>query len=333
MQSAQRHFMQFLRTPFLRLAVVALACLSLTACIELVPRDVKENIVIQRDGRIEVTYEGSFNDLSDLAQAIAADTKDKKMPSAEEFRAEALALLKDKLKISEVEDVSPGVYRLRWHDAGTLSEGKLPKLLDHYGNEELPRLLYITKHREISSAAFGIESSPSDDPEEMPSMPEGKLTSKVVRGYLDRFQGKVSIRVDPSMVLKHNATSVSTDSEGMLVLQWSLSMPPKQRVDLLVTLDKRDFPVFKLMNSPQGSNCKELIGTDCKCGPFTFVNHQGTVLANAPYEIEGPQGKKAGCTNAEGKTEAILSPVTGPCRVTLLSADEAGACVSAAAKP
>ncbi len=333
MQSAQRHFMQFVRTPFRRLAVAALACLSLTACIELVPQDVEEHIVIQRDGRIDVTYQGTFNDLSELAQAIAADTDEKKMPSAEEFRVSAFALLKDKLKISEVEEVSPGLYRMRWHDEGRLSEGRLPKLLDRYGDEELPRLLHIVSHREISSSAFGIETTQSDDPDEMPSLPEGKRTSTVVRGYLDRFKGKVSVRVDPAMVLKHNATSVSTDADGMLVLQWSLSMPLKHGVDLLITLDQRDIPVFKLMNSPPGSNCKELIGTDCKCGPFTFVDHRGGLLTNTPYEIEGPQGTQQGCTNAEGKTVAVVSPVTGACRVHMLPKGEASGCRTDEARP
>jgi len=94
-------------------------------------------------------------------------------------------------------------------------------------------------------------------------------------------------------------------------------MPMTHGVELLLSLDKRDIPAFKLIDSPKGSNCVELIGSNCKCGPFTIRNSKGFVQANTPYEITGPAGTRRGCTDSKGDTIAVESSVTGPCHVRL----------------
>lgn len=298
--------------------VALLAAISLSGCIELVPRDVEETISIDRDGKIEVTYQGTFNDLRELAKAVAAD-QGEKIPTDAELRGSTREMLQSDPLAPEVTELSPGIYRLRWHDEGALGEDRVPKLLSQeYGSEKIPRLLEMTGYRELSSSAYSIATIKQDDPGEDSELPADSRTAKVLRSYLQRFKGKVGVRVDPSMVLKHNATSATVERDGRLLLQWSLSMPMKQGVELLITLDKRDMPKFKLMDSPPGSSCMELIGSNCKCGPFRIARANGTVEANAPYEMKGPTGIRRGCTNSEGDTVAIESPVTGPCQVRLL---------------
>ena len=53
-------------------------------------------------------------------------------------------------------------------------------------------------------------------------------------------------------------------------------------------------------------------------------------MKNTPYEIEGPQGVQSGCTDAAGKTKAVISPVTGPCSVRLLTDADKPNCTATA---
>ncbi len=323
--------MTTLRTVLVRLACAAFVGLALSACIELVPRDVEQSVVIHRDGRIEATYEGNFNDLSDLVRALAADAQkdlDEKVPDEDDY-----GLLIDRLKSRyehlQIDRQSAGLYHVRWHEEGALRDDDLPDQLEARGEEKIPLLVRLQGFDQLSDTAFALRSDAQDKlDDDMPH--DGSQTAKVLEGYLARFKGKVSVRIDPAMVLKHNARSAATEADGMLKLEWPLSVPMKEEIELLFTLDPRDVPSFKLMNSPRGSNCKDLIGTDCKCGPFTIASSNGEAQAGIPYEIEGPQGVQSGCTDAKGKTIAVNSPVTGTCTVRLLRASKSGQCAAPA---
>jgi len=333
---ARTSLMKRLCRPAVRLALVALACLSLGACIELVPRDVEENIVIHRDGLIEATYEGNFSDLSDLVRALAADAHkdlDEKVPNEDDYSA-LLDQLKSRYEGIQIDRLPTGLYHVRWHEEGSLRDDRLPDQLEARGEEKIPLLLRMRGFHQLSDAAFALRTDEQDKFED-DTLHDGSQAAKVLQGYLDHFKGRIVVRIDPALVLKHNAKSASTEADGTLKLEWMLTMPMKDGVELLLTLDPRDIPSFKLMNSPQGSRCKDLIGSDCKCGPFTIVGAADEIQAGIPYEIEGPQGVQSGCTDAAGKTIAIVSPVTGPCTVRLLREDKNASCPTAkpAVKP
>ena len=328
---ARPRLMKRLCSPVVRFALAALACLSLGACIELVPRDVEESIVIHRDGRVEATYEGNFSDLSDLVRALAADAHkdlDEKGLSEDDYRA-LLDRLRNRYEQAQIERLPSGLYHVRWHEEGLLRDDTRPDQLEPRGEEQIPLLAHLNSLGELSDSAFALRTDTQDKLDD-DTLHDGSQMAKVIQGYFDHFKGKVSVRLDPALVLKHNATSASTEADGMLKLEWSLTMPMQDGVELLFTLDPHDLQSFKLMNSPRGSNCKDLIGTDCKCGPFTFASASGKVMKNTPYEIEGPQGVQSGCTDAAGKTKAVISPVTGPCSVRLLTDADKPNCTATA---
>lgn len=307
---------------FLRHLFGVLVSVSLAGCIELIPRDVSETITIERDGRVEVEYEGTFNDLRDFVFAVDADNGEKSNFKPDAQNAAYLDKLKADPQIVVVEQRPKGIYRLRWRDEGNLAESKIPQLLSVYGSDRIPRLLQMSGFGELSSSAYYISNTDLSDLKDADGFPPGSRAAKVVGDYFKRFKGKVSIRVDPSMVLAQNAEKAYTESNGMQRFEWSLSATGKNEIELAITLDKRDFTAFKIMNSPQGTSCKELIGQNCKCGPFLISESNGTVLANRGYELNTPMGSKRGCTDKDGNVDAVEIAVTGECTLKLLPPDE-----------
>jgi len=156
---------------------------AMAGCIEVIPGDVEEVIVIDRDGKITVDYEGTFSDLREFAMAVASDSKEAP-PGGDELRSTAIESLRHDPQVAEVEDLSEGRYRLHWHDGGLLGKGKVPKLLAvSYGSEKVPRLLEMANVGSLSSSAYRIATIDHDDLANLvddPRYPKGSQSGELI---------------------------------------------------------------------------------------------------------------------------------------------------------
>ena len=298
-------------------ATVFVCALLLSGCIELVPQHVEQTVSIGQDGRIDVVYRGQFQGLAEFVKTIAEIKKDK-LPDLEMHRRSMLNGLKNKPGFDEVREVEPDIYHFRWRESSVLKSDAIPGMLSLYsGDDKIPRLLALNQIRKLSDNAFLLENIEHTDFGQDGTPDDVRLT-RVIEGYAKRFKGAIRVDIASEMVLKHNAPSIKHIPGGRLQLEWVLTFPISQdAVKLAFTLDKKDFPTFKLMDAPPGSSCIELIGSRCKCGPFKIEDHRGNVQAYIPYEMHSPTGIFKGCTDANGYTVKKESEVTGRCVVNL----------------
>lgn len=70
-----------------------------------------------------------------------------------------------------------------------------------------------------------------------------------------------------------------------------------------------------LKTAKPGTPCREIVGDDCKCGPFVITNNVGDLMKNTGYTIVHHEGVLDGCTDDKAKTQFATVKTTGYCRV------------------
>lgn len=70
---------------------------------------------------------------------------------------------------------------------------------------------------------------------------------------------------------------------------------------------------IKLRTAKPGTRCMDIIGQNCKCGPFQFVTLSGKPKAYAKYSILTPTGEVRGCAGKDGNVDAVMVETTGRC--------------------
>lgn len=290
----------------------------LGGCLELVPQKIEHKVDIERNGSVSITYEGTFRDLYPLVRALK---KEEAIPSSQEIRQQTVQFLKETDRIEKVQETSPHTYYALWREDSTLSAP--PTLLDTYysSNSKIPKLLQLEPLRILSKNAYAFSIQQPDEASEWGE--ENVELSSVIREYIQGFDAKVVIDIDEDLVFEHNAHRVIKLKNSKNRYVWEhIRIPLREDVlKFVFSLDSADKNGYVLMSAPDGSDCKSLIGSDCKCGPFTFVNWEG-VLSNMGYSIESHKGVVEGCTDANGTTVAIESNVTGKCSVRMMDYNE-----------
>ncbi len=295
-------------TPFLLLLIAFVA-----GCIAYAPQKVAEIVKINKDGQISATYEGEFNNLEGFIKSIYQEKGDKF--DIDEYRKQSFENLKQKDYLSDIYNTAPDTYHIKWHEDTSLDKLWDTKLLSGRGEDEIPSFLRLTEYNQLSNDAYQIYSVVQGFDKEDNKDPFYKQLTK---NYINKFKLLTRVELPKEWILKHNADKTTELGDGMVALEWKLNLKKTKEISVIFSKDPRDLKLFQLMDAPKGSSCKGLVGERCKCGPFKITSATGNVYANQAYELHHPNGIKKGCSDKDGKVEAVLSDITGECSVTLL---------------
>jgi hypothetical protein len=306
-----------IKTPRI-LTILAIGLIAFIAgCIAYSPREVNETIIISENGNIDAIYEGQFDNLEKFITSISKEKHDKF--DINEYRRQSFQGLKDKDYLTEVYQVSPSIYHLKWHENFKIEKLYDSKLLSSFSNDEIPTILKMQQYSQLSDKSYIIYSDVKKHDDSEDADPKAKA---LIDYYINKFNAKVRIEVPANWILKHNATKVTDIGNGKKALEWSLDLKKAPEVELYLSPDPQDKKPFALMDAPKGSSCNGIVGENCKCGPFKLMRATGEIYANQAYELNHPHGVKKGCSDKDGHIDAVISDITGECTVKLLYDDE-----------
>lgn len=310
-----------------KIFIYSLVLLFATGCIEIMPQEVHQSIKISNNGKISTTYDGTFMDLYDLILAIEknqnGDKNPKDLPDEKEYKKSVIDMLKKSDFNKKAYKLTSNTYYSKWQEDANISyPNSIPKLLSSYGSDKIPKILTIN-HMQISNSAFNVSYDEMSDLKEQNDDQE-EWSKNLLKKYMANYKAKVSIEIDSNLVLKSNADTTQKLSNGMSLYEWSdVRFEDKDsRVDFVFSFDPMDKERYKLTSAPVGTSCKSLIGTDCKCGPFSLYSYNGSPLSYRGYIIKSNNIIKKGCSDEKGNVPSITSKVTGTCTITMLTEKE-----------
>ena len=290
--------------------------LALAGCIEVVPQHVETRIVIERDGRIEVSHSGTFRDLADLVAVSDPGEAD-----AAKVSEQALRALSDSPDVAEVREMAPHLFFARWHLKAHLDEDGLPWLMGGGGNSRVPMPL---KFRRLSGIDKGFASEADSLEEDLAALkkkitadrtPKGRAMAKLIGA----FKATVSIEIDDDLVGFSDASSRRRVGPGRSEHRWKLRAEKYKAPRFAFGWGDVDQADLKLQSAPDGSDCKALIGDLCKCGPFILkADDKSLRTAFVPYEVTAGEITFRGCSDAKGEIPAVMAQRTGGCYLKLL---------------
>lgn len=291
--------------------------LLLQGCDEVVPQSVEQHIVIERDGRIEITYRGTFHDLADWLAVHEPEKAD-----AAKVSRSALHALSVSPDVAEVREVKPHVYFVRRHLKTNLNEHELPWLIRDQGSSTNWSVAPL-RFTEMSGISKGFQVDQDSLKSTLKALQEklqdktqdGKELAKLVRA----FKATVSIEIDDDLVGYTDAKSKRRIGPGRSLYQWTLQVDKYRSPHFAFAFGDVDRAAFKLESAPAGTDCKSLIGSLCKCGPFILKGADDSMHTSyVPYEVGAGERTVHGCTNAKGEIPAVMTKRTGGCYVKLL---------------
>lgn len=308
---------------------------ALAGCLELIPQRVEQRLVIHSDGTYLSSYSGTFNDMYEVVVAIDKD-KGRTTPRLDEglggrAQADLENYFQTKHAFKSIRKSTPHVYFVEFEKTGTLKvnnfESESDTLLGINGaGDSIPRLIGLEQDQFDNSAFELVDLVNNGDLGRLSENNEGafgRAINKLIKG----FDATVSIQVAENRVTQHNASSVKKLGNGDAIYKWKVRVGMPEPMKFSFYLGDRNSAAYKLANSPPGSSCKDVIGSDCACGPFQLMDPLGeTPVTGAGYELQVQDQLLKGCTNSEGKIERVMVKRTGgPCSVTLMSKAESAA--------
>lgn len=311
---------------------------ALAGCLELVPQRVEQRLVVHPDGTYLSSYSGTFNDMYEVAVAI---NKDKGQPTPERdeglggrAQADLENYFRKKHAFKSIRKSAPHAYFVEFEKTGTLTvndfESESDTLLGINGaGDSIPRLIGLKQDRFDTSAFELVDLVSTGDWKNLEEDEDYKkgYIGKAIKKLLAGFDATVSIQVAENRVNQHNASSVKKLDNGDAIYKWKVRVGMPEPMKFSFYLGDRNSAAYKLANSPPGSSCKAVMGSDCACGPFQLMDPLGeTPVTGAGYELQVQDQLLKGCTNSEGKIERVMVKRTGgPCSVTLMSKAESAA--------
>lgn len=311
-----------------KIFIYSLVLLFTTGCIEIMPQEVHQSIKISNNGAISTTYDGTFMDLYDLILAIEknqnGDKNSKDLPDEKEYKKSVIDMLKKSDFNKKAYKLTSNTYYSKWQEDTNISyPNSIPKLLSSYGNDKIPKVVTLNGIKDLSGNAFHASYDEMNDLKEQNDDQE-EWSKNLLKKYVANYKAKVSIEIDSNLVLKSNADTVQKLSNGMSLYEWyDIKFEDKDsRVDFVFSFDSMDKDRYKLTSAPVGTSCKSLIGTDCKCGPFSLYSYDGSPLSYRGYIIKAKNITKKDCSDEKGNVPSITSKVTGICTITMLTEKE-----------
>ncbi len=284
----------------------------LTGCYEVAPQKVQKTISIQRSGQVSVEYSGTFKDLSELLKELGDNVDD--------TEAETLEKLKDTDDVQEVRRVGPHLFFARWQAKGNFNTDRLPALIGGPSGVSLkaPILVKFKTLRDLQQG-FAIADYDADELKDLEQLANDAGGSQAVKGYLRDFSGTLIIDIDDDLVLESNAPTKKKIAHDRTRHQWEIRIPIEHPVKFSFSLDKSDHVMQKILSAAPGTDCTQLIGSKCMCGPFLLTGRgPGSAKVNTAYEILTEGGITRGCTNEKGETATVpVDRTGGPCKLTL----------------
>jgi hypothetical protein len=274
-----------------------------------IPQNVTQTVSVQKDGNIEMTYEGEFGALDELFEIV-----DKKAPGVmgmSELEMEEMVIKKIESSpyCIELKKIKPHTFYAKLQD-----ELKTPKNQVKFFSQIysfVPMLVELKNISQLSSVAYEID----DLTRRNTGMQIKELEEPLDRIIKSKFVvANVKVEIDEDMVLGSNAQTIKPLPDGRKSYEWVLKRDNNNSVDFAFSFNKKDKEAYRVKKAPSGSSCKELIGKDCKCGPFVIVR-TGKRMPNTPYIIKSPTGEYKGCSDQDGRTIYVPSPITGECSV------------------
>lgn len=301
----------------LRYVLFALLLLALSGCYEVMPQRVEESITIERDGRFQLSYAGTFKDFSTLIENTG---------KAEDMQDIALKKLKAAPSAKVVKQTAPHTFFVRFEESGSFEHDDLTPFLGGASSvsKVAPSFLELKPIRELELGFEAKDGLTREDRAGLDSMVSGtNPEAHAAKALLNGLHATLTIRIDAALVGEHNAQSVKKDRDGKTAYTWHIDRRSLNPVKFAFFFGKQDLSMFKLLRSPPGSECQKVIGQECKCGPFVLYKSRGAPMANSGYQMNTDAGPVRGCTDAGGVTQTISVKLTGgPCSVSLLSPEE-----------
>lgn len=309
-----------------------MSLLVLNGCDDIVPQRVDENIVIHRDGKIDVHYYGTFSDTYEILGSLGSRSVN--LPSRDSFEKQILEKYLGEKGINTVLRTAANTYSLDYAETGSVSKGDFPSLLVAGSTlaERMPSFISFTRVDELE---LGFRTKENKTIKELKDLlKENNPTATVVRRMLDSLHGTLTIRIDAALVGDQNAQRVTHDKDGWTEYKWVIDKTTLSKVKFTFFLGEHDSAMNKLLTSPPGSDCMKVIGSMCKCGPFVLEQMQtGESVGNRAYKITTSEGIQRGCSDKNGTIKAISVRRTGPCDLTMPPEDESDKLCRIPSKP
>ncbi|MDD5548671.1 MAG: hypothetical protein PHI79_03620 [Sulfurovaceae bacterium] len=314
-----------------KILIYTLVLLFATGCIEIVPQEVHQDIKISNNGDVSVTYEGTFMDLYDVLVAMENEKKgSEKLPSISEYQKSTIKMLKQSKFNKKAYNIAPHKYYAKWQEDANIHHptsylDNKPYLLHYDSDLKIPKPITLNSMQNLSDSAFSFTYDEMKDFKESDVKKDSNdWMTPLIKKYASGYKAKVSIEIDSDLVLKSNATTMTKLSNGMSLYEWpDIKFEDKDsKVDFVFSFDSMDRERYKLASAPTGTSCKSLIGTDCKCGPFSLYSYDGSPLSYRGYIIKSNNITKKGCSDEKGNVPSITSKVTGMCTITMLTEKE-----------
>lgn len=299
--------------------------LSLSACVEVVPKKVTEVITVSDDGKIDVTYKGSFGDLYDIAMVLNAskfEDGDEERPPRSMLESQILEKFKGQSGVKEIHKEGPSSYYIEYFESGSLNEDDtFPKLLQKKSqiNDRMPGLVgveewggrYVIRPL-ISSKDFKDIFSKND------SEPLAKEINKII----SKVDGEVVVKINHQYVLESNASAISKDKDGRSVYRWKFNAKSYPNMKMIFSFSPSGAKEGEEGEAKEGADCVKLFGKKCKCGPFRMAYPSGEVQKNMPYVLSAGENRYEGCTDENGDTMSVDLDKVGKCSLGVAAKDK-----------
>ena len=312
--------------------IVAMLIAMLAGCLEFVPIRVTQLLVVESDGSFVATYAGTFQDLHSIAEAIDADKGRKPRTSVRPGEQTPSQQIRERYRqrasFESVRQVRPHVFELRLRTAGHLLQSRdwtdPGSLLYAYGtSEEVPRLVGAARAAGDNETIMLVDLVQGDrQRQEISGMEEagGPHFRRTLGRLLNQMDATVSVEIPDRLVERHNATSVKDLGNGRSLYSWKVHPRKAVPVVFVAYFGDRTSPAYKISRSAPGTRCKDLIGDDCKCGPFVLKMPFGEKApGRVAYELAVQDRVLQGCSSDDGEIQAVPVETTGGlCRLTVL---------------
>ena len=312
-----------------------LACLSACDSDGLLPNGATEDITLLKNGYGNVRYSGEMFDVYEsltllekfLTSKNNAENEANIFASRSEYVLQNIQAIKNKL---ETEDVNFSLitsgnkhYFADYQASFKSNDTNLPLLIKDNDAQTDTFVSFVALNNDKDGFTLKARLSPDDTKTIMddndPTIKDKNDLMPFVKSLQNKIKtlnGQVNLVTD-AIVIEHNADSVENLSNGSVKYHWDISYSNFYKIHLMAAYTKYGVALLKLKNAKAGTTCIDLIGEDCKCGPFNLVDNMGNASANMGYELYGPEGMTTGCTNFKGDIPKVMSPITGECTVKL----------------
>lgn len=303
-----------------RRSIILLMAGILSGCYEVIPQKIEQSLDIDRSGKVSLSYGGSFLGQGQvlLVKSKGRDTTlhAKEIADADQQALDVLGKLPGKALLRRDEAFH---YTARWLVRGDLKQPEqLSELLlgKHPADGKIPVPVYLQQVG-ATDTGFSIQSDilrSESDWNTLKSVAKDRRTpeARAVAEMVNGIDVTLNIDIARDLVVQSNAPVEKELPSGRVRYSWHWTPTGAYvPIQFAFALDKQDIAQLKLLTAKPGTSCENLIGQDCKCGPFTLVERNGGPVPHAPYELHVDSDVFRGCTDAEGNTQTVTVKITG----------------------